>query len=157
MLEVGDELSVAPIGDTAVVASSEAAQIPIVQMARFGSSLTRLLNEMSLSDKEEGMGGGGTGGGLLEWQRQLFDHLTCLIEYECVGMYPKELRLLQQGGWPPYALLSSEPTEDHEDLDYVKEVLEAVKVEARDGMNGCLLYTSPSPRDATLSRMPSSA
>ena len=82
------------------------------------------------------MGGGGTGGGLLEWQRQLFDHLTCLIEYECVGMYPKELRLLQQGGWPPYALLSSEPTEDHEDLDYVKEVLEAVKVEARDGMNG---------------------
>ena len=25
------------------------------------------------------------------------------------------------------------------------------------GMNSCLLYTSPSPRDATLSRMPSSA
>ena len=24
-------------------------------------------------------------------------------------------------------------------------------------INGCLLYTSPSPRDATLSRMPSSA
>ena len=27
----------------------------------------------------------------------------------------------------------------------------------RDGVDGCLLYTSPSPRDATLSRMPSSA
>jgi len=26
-----------------------------------------------------------------------------------------------------------------------------------DNGNGCLLYTSPSPRDATLSRMPSSA
>ena len=26
-----------------------------------------------------------------------------------------------------------------------------------DGIWGCLLYTSPSPRDATLSRMPSSA
>ena len=26
-----------------------------------------------------------------------------------------------------------------------------------DGVNTCLLYTSPSPRDATLSRMPSSA
>ena len=26
-----------------------------------------------------------------------------------------------------------------------------------DDANGCLLYTSPSPRDATLSRMPSSA
>ena len=25
------------------------------------------------------------------------------------------------------------------------------------GLNACLLYTSPSPRDATLSRMPSSA
>ena len=25
------------------------------------------------------------------------------------------------------------------------------------GLTGCLLYTSPSPRDATLSRMPSSA
>ena len=28
---------------------------------------------------------------------------------------------------------------------------------AYDDINGCLLYTSPSPRDATLSRMPSSA
>ena len=27
----------------------------------------------------------------------------------------------------------------------------------RDGVRICLLYTSPSPRDATLSRMPSSA
>ena len=26
-----------------------------------------------------------------------------------------------------------------------------------DGKKSCLLYTSPSPRDATLSRMPSSA
>ena len=26
-----------------------------------------------------------------------------------------------------------------------------------DNIQGCLLYTSPSPRDATLSRMPSSA
>ena len=26
-----------------------------------------------------------------------------------------------------------------------------------DGIEACLLYTSPSPRDATLSRMPSSA
>ena len=29
--------------------------------------------------------------------------------------------------------------------------------EARPSLNSCLLYTSPSPRDATLSRMPSSA
>ena len=31
------------------------------------------------------------------------------------------------------------------------------KVKKRPRANPCLLYTSPSPRDATLSRMPSSA
>ena len=30
-------------------------------------------------------------------------------------------------------------------------------LDKEDGVTGCLLYTSPSPRDATLSRMPSSA
>ena len=32
-----------------------------------------------------------------------------------------------------------------------------VKILAFSHLEGCLLYTSPSPRDATLSRMPSSA
>ena len=32
-----------------------------------------------------------------------------------------------------------------------------VKIVGSGGSRGCLLYTSPSPRDATLSRMPSSA
>ena len=36
------------------------------------------------------------------------------------------------------------------------EVLDAI-LKANDGDRTCLLYTSPSPRDATLSRMPSSA
>ena len=31
------------------------------------------------------------------------------------------------------------------------------KLERDPRLSGCLLYTSPSPRDATLSRMPSSA
>ena len=31
------------------------------------------------------------------------------------------------------------------------------EIEANHDVNSCLLYTSPSPRDATLSRMPSSA
>ena len=34
---------------------------------------------------------------------------------------------------------------------------EATKITASQQMSTCLLYTSPSPRDATLSRMPSSA
>ena len=32
-----------------------------------------------------------------------------------------------------------------------------LRSEQKDLLNSCLLYTSPSPRDATLSRMPSSA
>ena len=32
-----------------------------------------------------------------------------------------------------------------------------MSLEGRELSEGCLLYTSPSPRDATLSRMPSSA
>ena len=43
-------------------------------------------------------------------------------------------------------------------FDQNKDLLDQEnKVISVDGVNGCLLYTSPSPRDATLSRMPSSA
>ena len=38
----------------------------------------------------------------------------------------------------------------------IKEALERAGIAPADVQN-CLLYTSPSPRDATLSRMPSSA
>ena len=48
------------------------------------------------------------------------------------------------------------------DLPPEQALLLGVSETVRDGQqpdlfNGCLLYTSPSPRDATLSRMPSSA
>ena len=38
-----------------------------------------------------------------------------------------------------------------------KKVIDAAKGYRGRRKNTCLLYTSPSPRDATLSRMPSSA
>ena len=38
----------------------------------------------------------------------------------------------------------------HDDLD-------KVKIEFKDEATACLLYTSPSPRDEKVSRMPSSA
>ena len=38
-----------------------------------------------------------------------------------------------------------------------KENVTEVVVPAYEGEMGCLLYTSPSPRDGLLSRMPSSA
>jgi len=44
------------------------------------------------------------------------------------------------------------------DADFCVEALEeALQKGQPDIFNTCLLYTSPSPRDATLSRMPSSA
>ena len=39
----------------------------------------------------------------------------------------------------------------------VSSEMEEIVMVATPGTNVCLLYTSPSPRDATLSRMPSSA
>ena len=38
-----------------------------------------------------------------------------------------------------------------------KPVFEEIYIELREYISNCLLYTSPSPRDAQLSRMPSSA
>ena len=52
-------------------------------------------------------------------------------------------------------LNEEEPTE----IEASKHDLSYIKLDGSIGcmVNGCLLYTSPSPRDATLSRMPSSA
>ena len=49
-------------------------------------------------------------------------------------------------GSSSFWVVMSNPNAGH-DFDYYGSML----------CNGCLLYTSPSPRDATLSRMPSSA
>ena len=43
------------------------------------------------------------------------------------------------------------------DDDTVSSLIEIAYAGAADDFSCCLLYTSPSPRDATLSRMPSSA
>ena len=46
---------------------------------------------------------------------------------------------------------------DQGPLDAAKLSLKAINVKVGDGVNSCLLYTSPSPRDSSPSRMPSSA
>ena len=43
------------------------------------------------------------------------------------------------------------------DINTYTKALQTVKERAIPRNNGCLLYTSPSPRDGLLSRMPSSA
>ena len=40
---------------------------------------------------------------------------------------------------------------------YFSEKISDLKIKDSDDYNNCLLYTSPSPRDDPLSRMPSSA
>ena len=46
---------------------------------------------------------------------------------------------------------------DQGPLEAAKLSLKAINVKVGDGVNSCLLYTSPSPRDPKISRMPSSA
>ena len=41
--------------------------------------------------------------------------------------------------------------------DHLYHIVALLKALIKHGLKICLLYTSPSPRDATLSRMPSSA
>ena len=46
---------------------------------------------------------------------------------------------------------------DQGPLEAAKLSLKSINVKVGDGVNSCLLYTSPSPRDSLSSRMPSSA
>ena len=48
--------------------------------------------------------------------------------------------------------------QDHDKaIEYAKQWLATIGEDGAKVTGDCLLYTSPSPRDATLSRMPSSA
>ena len=42
-------------------------------------------------------------------------------------------------------------------IDYIGKIVTNKKIDESDKYDNCLLYTSPSPRDDELSRMPSSA
>ena len=81
----------------------------------------------------------------------------------------KRIRAQRKGSSPRYRVASHRfPGKNRmpRDKDVVCEVTELVhspvhsaplaRIKTPDG-DTCLLYTSPSPRDATLSRMPSSA
>ena len=49
------------------------------------------------------------------------------------------------------------PVDDQKAIDEIMIELDGTPNKANLGANACLLYTSPSPRDGLLSRMPSSA
>ena len=66
---------------------------------------------------------------------------------------------LIKGGDMDNALVIADRKMSQKELDRLAKRLgkKSVKIEKEGILNTCLLYTSPSPRDATLSRMPSSA
>ena len=57
---------------------------------------------------------------------------------------------------PIEVLSSSEALEAREEIELIEKKMPN-EIDKSGRYNVCLLYTSPSPRDATLSRMPSSA
>ena len=79
--------------------------------------------------------------------------LRRIINFKNVLSNPDELRPFETDGLTAYRqmpLLVVMP-------ETVEEVSQILKYCNENKVKVCLLYTSPSPRDATLSRMPSSA
>ena len=82
------------------------------------------------------------------------------------------LKTIEKNGWQPTAAMIGFDQEDYSTLESIREtggivpdqhwdknrekVLQAIELSSKLGID-CLLYTSPSPRDRTRSRMPSSA
>ena len=66
-----------------------------------------------------------------------------IIEAEQVKEYSQE----------QISILGASKEPQHSAID----ALDTLLFDETNAINNCLLYTSPSPRDATLSRMPSSA
>ena len=78
------------------------------------------------------------------------------------GQFADLVEMMEIGGKAPetnYLFLGDYVDRGYDSVETVCTVL-AMKARWPDRvtlLRGCLLYTSPSPRDATLSRMPSSA
>ena len=72
-----------------------------------------------------------------------------------MGKNPK-MKIIQATHTTELAVNFGRKTKNLIDSDDYKEIFPSVNLSA-DSKASCLLYTSPSPRDATLSRMPSSA
>ena len=77
-----------------------------------------------------------------------------------VGMVTnRDIRFVEDDGTAVSEVMTKElvTVPEHVDLEDAKRLLHQHRIEKLVVVNPCLIYTSPSPRDATLSRMPSSA
>ena len=88
--------------------------------------------------------------GLERWHHVMkegdMEALYDLLHPDCVFISPV-VHTPQEGREITYAYLRAANKALSEDFQYVREVVQS----------NCLLYTSPSPRDLSTSRMPSSA
>ena len=83
-----------------------------------------------------------------------FDQVSCISDpYRETQGFGAEVEYLPDS--VPRCLVS--PLEASKDLSLLKTPDPLVAERMRDRVEACLLYTSPSPRDGLLSRMPSSA
>ena len=88
---------------------------------------------------------------LMKLMRLYPDSKLNLIYTEKIGAYQgriKALRNTRAGNVEPVVDPNASPEEQKKSL---------ARVQPNNNSSGCLLYTSPSPRDGLLSRMPSSA
>ena len=74
------------------------------------------------------------------------------LKVVCASVYGTEVRTLLDSGAVPNVLTPAVCEALH-----IKPKVTRLRVTVADGHTACLLYTSPSPRDLSTSRMPSSA
>ena len=93
-----------------------------------------------------------------------FDPTTVMIIDPATGLPVTSLVVPGEGTWdvdPATGAITFTPEPGFEGnptiIDYTVDTVDGETVESTVEVTYCLLYTSPSPRDATLSRMPSSA
>ena len=95
--------------------------------------------------------------GEMDWikvNEEIFDHVGKRISQGDTSLYGRVTYEMMENYWPTAA---DKPTASNHDIQHSKWYKKVHKVVLSKTMNDCLLYTSPSPRDRTRSRMPSYA
>ena len=84
-------------------------------------------------------------------------HAENIVFYETIPVVGKLIIMGVAIGIPTFIILSHVPLFELLDTDKVPDPPKVPKAQLETLKGTCLLYTSPSPRDGLLSRMPSSA
>ena len=86
-----------------------------------------------------------------------FDHIAILLDETPAGTPEEGVGMFLNSAGQEEEIEVGVLNAEDADVAKAEKSLKAAIALHEKHMNGCLLYTSPSPRDATLSRMPSSA